>query len=225
MAGGGPMHLPVGPDRTTGAPHKGFPHPSGAGDRARLDRFRLRRGLEADDGPAYAAAAWPPSTRPAATATTLDRPGGRWGRSPSRTGARPAPVRGTGPGWPGGWRRWRSTPATPPPAGRRGRGLGEPRRRPDLDAETDGQPTAAVGAVAFASEGPGGRLCRHRPGRGAGRPRGRAAALGRRRRHLAGAGRQGAARRRLPRPAGRPEDPGRVLAATTAGLWASPTAG
>ena len=40
------MHLPVGPDRTTGAPHKGFPHPSGAGDRARLDRFQLRRGLE-----------------------------------------------------------------------------------------------------------------------------------------------------------------------------------
>jgi photosystem II stability/assembly factor-like uncharacterized protein len=39
------MRLPVGPDRSTGA-----------GDRARLDEFRLRRGLASEDGPAYAAA-------------------------------------------------------------------------------------------------------------------------------------------------------------------------
>ena len=43
VAGGGPMHLPVGPR-------------PGAGDRARLDQFRLRRGLAPEDGPAYAAA-------------------------------------------------------------------------------------------------------------------------------------------------------------------------
>jgi photosystem II stability/assembly factor-like uncharacterized protein len=39
------MRLPGGPDRSTGA-----------GDRARLEEFRLRRGLTPEDGPAYAAA-------------------------------------------------------------------------------------------------------------------------------------------------------------------------
>ena len=39
------MRLPVGPDRSTGA-----------GERARLEEFRLRRGLTLEEGPTYAAA-------------------------------------------------------------------------------------------------------------------------------------------------------------------------
>ena len=112
VAGGGPMHLPVGPDRTTGAPHKGFPHPSGAGDRAALTGSGCAAASSPTTGRRTPPPAWPPSTRSAATAT-LDRPGGRWGRSPSRTGARPGRGQGAGPGWQGGWWRWRSTPATP----------------------------------------------------------------------------------------------------------------
>jgi hypothetical protein len=53
------MHLPVGPARSTEAPLRGSPDPSGrlpgTGDRARLDQFRLRRGLAAEEAPSYAA--------------------------------------------------------------------------------------------------------------------------------------------------------------------------
>ena len=52
------MHLPVGPNRSSGASRWGSPDPARrpvAGDRARLDQFRLQRELRAEDGPAYAA--------------------------------------------------------------------------------------------------------------------------------------------------------------------------
>ena len=53
------MHLPVGPNRFAGASPWGSPDPLGrarAGDRARLDQFRLHRDLQPEDGPTYAAA-------------------------------------------------------------------------------------------------------------------------------------------------------------------------
>ena len=53
------MHLPVGPNRFAGAAPWGSPDHlgrAGAGDRARLDQFRLHRDLQLEDGPAYAAA-------------------------------------------------------------------------------------------------------------------------------------------------------------------------
>jgi hypothetical protein len=219
------MHLPVGPDRTTGAPHKGFPHASGAGDRARLDRFRLRRGLEPEDGPAYAAArlaaldqaarhgAAGPVWRPLGPfAIPHGRPAGSGQGTRPRVAGRVAAV-AFDPGDPrhllaGGGGVWES----------RDRGR-------SWTPRTDGQPVAAVGAVAFA---PGDPAVAY-----AGTGQGEAlAALGV---GLLRSGDGGATWRALMAKellgAGfhdllvDPEDPGRVLAATTAGLWASSDGG
>jgi hypothetical protein len=219
------MHLPVGPDRTTGAAHKGFPHPSGAGDRARLDRFRLRRGFEADDGPAYAAARLAaldqagrhgdpgPAWRPLGPfAIPHGRTAGSGQGTRPRVSGRVAAV-AVDPGDPrhllaGGGGVWES---------RDGGRTWMPR--------TDGQPTAAVGAVAFAPADPAVAY--------AGTGQGEAlAALGI---GLLRSGDGGATWRALVARellgAGfhdllvDPRDPGRVLAATTAGLWASPDGG
>jgi hypothetical protein len=206
------MHLPVGPR-------------SGAGDRARLDQFALRRGLEPEHRPAYAAA------RLAALGELArgDDPGPAWrplgpfaiphGRTAgSGPGSRP---RVTGrvvavavdPGDPGhllagGGGVWES--------GDGGRGW---------RARTDDQPTAAIGALAFAPGDPavayagtgqgealaglGIGLLRSEDGGATWRPLVAQALLG----------------------AGffdllvDPADPGRLLAATTAGLWASADGG
>ena len=103
------MHLPVGPNRFAGASPWGSPDHlgrAGAGDRARLDQFRLHRDLQPEDGPAYAAArlaaALAPSPPASSRAGSPDRRGGRWAHSRSPTGGRPGPDRAAGPGWPGG---------------------------------------------------------------------------------------------------------------------------
>jgi hypothetical protein len=206
------MHLPVGPR-------------GGPGDRARLDQFRLRRGLEPEDGPAYAAA----------RLTALDQAA----RSP-RDGPAWRPLgpfaiphgrtAGSGPG------------SRPRVAGRVAAvavAPGDPRHLlaaaggvwESRDAgrtwtpRTDDQPVAAVGVVAFA---PGDPAVAY-----AGTGQGEAlAALG------VGVLRSddgGATWRAQPAEellgAGvhdllvDPGDPGRVLAATTAGLWASADGG
>ncbi|HEX2372382.1 MAG TPA: hypothetical protein VHO93_00245, partial [Actinomycetota bacterium] len=165
------MHLPVGPTRSTGAPPRGSPDPSGStgapprgspdpsgssrpgtGDRARLDRFRLRRGLAPDHGPGYAAA------RLAALEAAPSGAGGVWrplgpfaiprGRtagfgpgSHPRVAGRVAAV-AVDPGDPrhllaGGGGIWES---------RDGGRTWRPR--------ADDQPTVAVGALAFAPGDP-----------------------------------------------------------------------
>ena len=217
------MHLPVGPDRATGAPHRGPPHPSGAGDR--LDRFRLRRGFEPGDGPAYAAA----------RLAALEQVGRHGGPGPAWRPLGPFAIphgrtAGSGPG------------SRPRVAGRvvavavdpgdprhllaGGGGVWESRDGGRSWApRADDQPTAAVGAVAFA---PGDPAVAY-----AGTGQGEAlAALGV---GLLRSGDGGATWRALVAKellgAGfhdllvDPEDPGRLLAATTAGLWASADGG
>ncbi|HET9008138.1 MAG TPA: hypothetical protein VFQ04_15615, partial [Actinomycetes bacterium] len=215
------MHLPVGPDRTTGAAHKGFPHPSGAGDRARLDRFRLRRGFKADDGPAYAAA----------RLAALDQAGRHGDPGPAWRPLGPFAIpHGRTAGSGQGTRPWVAgrvaavaiDPGDPRHLLAGGGGVWETRDGGRTwMPRTDGQPTAAVGAVAFA---PGDPAVAY-----AGTGQGEAlAALGV---GLLRSGDGGATWRALVARellgAGfhdllvDHEDPGRVLAATTAGLWAS----
>jgi hypothetical protein len=209
-----PMHLPVGPDRRPGAE-----------ERARLDQFRLRRGLAPEDGPAYAAARLAALRRLAGHQDTGPawRPLGPFAIPHGRTagsgpGSRPR-VAGrvvavaVDPGDPGhllagGGGLWESRDG--------GRGW-EPR--------ADDQPTAAVGAVAFAPGDPSVAY--------AGTGQGEAlAALGV---GVLASGDGGATWRG---PAGTellgvgvhallvdPGDAGRLLAATTAGLWASADGG
>jgi hypothetical protein len=207
------MHLPVGPDRF-----------SGAEDRARLDHFRLHRGLEPEDGPAYAAA-----RLAALEALAGHDPGPAWrplgpfaiphGRTAgSGPGSRPR-VAGrvvsvaVDPGDPrhllaGGGGVWES---------RDGGRTWAPR--------TDDQPTAAVGTVAFAPGDP--RVAYAGTGQGEA-----LAALGV---GLLRSGDGGASWRALVAEellgAGfhdllvDPGDPGRLLAATTAGLFVSADGG
>jgi hypothetical protein len=127
--------------------------PAGAGDRARLDRFRLRRGLKAADLPAYAAA-----RLAAARAAPAEGPGWR----PLGPFAVPHGLTlGSGPG------------SRPRVAGRVAALAVDPRDPAHLLAgtaaggvwesrdggrhwrpRTDGQPSPAVGAVAFAPGDP-----------------------------------------------------------------------
>jgi hypothetical protein len=221
------MHLPVGP-RPAEAPLRGSPDPSarspGTEDRARLDRFRLRRALTPEDGPSYAA------TRLAALAAAArERAGPAWrplgpfavphGRTAgSGPGSRPR-VAGrvaavaVDPGDPGhllagGGGVWES----------RDGGL-------TWSPRTDGQPTAAIGALAFA---PGDPAVAY-----AGTGQGEALAalgVGLLRSEDGGATWRALVAREL-LGAGvfdllvDPADPGRVLAATTSGLWASADGG
>jgi hypothetical protein len=206
------MHLPVGPR-------------PGAGDRARLDQFALRRGLEADRRPGYAAA----------RLATLEELARRPGTGPAWRPLGPFAVphgrtAGSGPG------------SRPRVAGRvvavavdpgdprhllaGGGGVWESRDRGrSWQSRTDDQPTAAIGALAFA---PGDPAVAY-----AGTGQGEAlAALGV---GLLRSGDGGATWR--PLVAGEllgagfsdllvdPVDPGRLLAATTAGLWASADGG
>jgi photosystem II stability/assembly factor-like uncharacterized protein len=135
------MHLPVGPDRSTGA-----------GDRARLDEFRLRRGLTPEDGPSYAAARLAALDAPAPDGGPAWRPLGPFAIPHGRTagfgpGSRPrvagrvaaVAVDPTDPRHllAGGGGVWESRDG-----GRRWR----PR--------TDDQPTPAIGALAFAPGDP-----------------------------------------------------------------------
>jgi hypothetical protein len=206
------MHLPVGPR-------------SGAGERARLDQFALRRGLEPDHRPAYAAA------RLAAIEALAGRddPGPAW--RPLGPFAIPhGRTAGSGPG-----SRPRVAgrvvavavdPADPRHLLAGGGGVWESRdggRR--WRARTDDQPTAAIGALAFA---PGDPAVAY-----AGTGQGEAlAALGV---GLLRSGDGGASWQPLVAEpllgAGfcdllvDPADPGRLLAATTAGLWASDDGG
>jgi hypothetical protein len=202
------MHLPVGPR-------------PGAGDRARLDQFRLRRGLAPEDGPAYAAARLaalePPGPGPAW------RPLGPFAVPHGRTagsgpGSRP-PVTGrvaavaVDPGDPrhllaGGGGVWES---------RDGGQTWTPR--------ADDQPSTAVGALAFAPGDPSVAY--------AGTGQGEALAalgVGLLRSDDGGARWRALLAREL-LGAGvhdllvDPGDAGRLLAATTAGLWASADGG
>ncbi|HEX5880977.1 MAG TPA: hypothetical protein VF468_22070 [Actinomycetota bacterium] len=206
------MHLPVGPR-------------PGAGDRARPDRFRLRRGLAPEDGPAYAAA------RLAALQHAQDPPdpGPAWRplgpfavphghTAGSGPGSRP-PVTGrvaavaVDPGDPrhllaGGGGAWES---------RDGGQTWTPR--------ADDQPTTAVGALAFA---PGDPAIAY-----AGTGQGEALAalgVGLLRSDDGGASWRALVSRELLGTGVHdllvdPGDAGRVLAATTAGLWASADGG
>jgi hypothetical protein len=208
------MHLPVGPDRRPGAE-----------ERARLDQFRLRRGLAPEDGAAYAAARLAalgrlarhqdpgPAWRPLGPfAIPHGRTAGSGPGSRPRVAGRVVAV-AVDPGDPGhllagGGGLWES---------RDGGRSWEPR--------ADDQPTVAVGAVAFAPGDPSVAY--------AGTGQGEAlAALGV---GVLASGDGGATWRA---PAGTellgvgvhallvdPGDAGRLLAATTAGLWASPDGG
>jgi hypothetical protein len=208
------MHLPVGPLST------------GTGVRARLDRFRLRRALGPEEAPSYAAA------RLAALEAASPGPGGS---EPAWRPLGPFAVphgrtAGSGPG------------SRPPVAGRvatvavdpgdprhllaGGGGVWESRDGGlSWRARTDDQPTAAVGALAFA---PGDPAVAY-----AGTGQGEAlAALGV---GLLRSEDGGATWRALVADellgAGvcdllvDPADPGRLLAATTVGLWASADGG
>jgi hypothetical protein len=215
------MHLPVGPQAE-------------AGDRDRLDRFRLRRGLGPEHGPAYAAArlaALEQAARlraaagPAAGASgePVWRPLGPFAVPHGRTA-------GSGPG------------SRPPVAGRvaavavdpddpghllaGGGGVWESRDggrswRP----RTDDQPSPAIGALAFAPGDP--RVAY--AGTGQGEPLA-PLGVGLLRSDDGGAGWRLLAAREL-LGAGfhdllvDPGDAGRLLAATTAGLWASADGG
>ena len=183
------MHLPVGPR-------------PGAGDRARLDRFRLRRGLAPEDAGLRRRApgrprtgrglGWPRATLAAAGAEAFVVPHGR------TAGSGPGSRRGRAGG--GGGGRPRRPPA---PAGRRGRGLGEPRRRPD-----PGRPAPTTSRLPPSGRSPPPATRRSpMPARARARPwpyrvgllrRATAAPLWRRWWPRAPAG------RRRPRPAGRP---------------------
>jgi hypothetical protein len=195
-----------------------------AGDRARLDSFRLRRGLEAADLPAYAAARLAALDSPSRPGTT---PGPRW--RPLGPFAIPhGRTAGSGPG------------SRPRVAGRVAAVAVDPRDPRHLLAgagaggiwesgdgglgwrpRTDDQPSLAVGAVAFAPGDPAVVYA----GTGQGEL---LAALGV---GLLRSGDGGATWRLLGAPellgAGfhdllvDPGDAGRLLAATTAGLWAS----
>jgi hypothetical protein len=206
------MHLPVGPR-------------SGAGDRARLDQFALRRGLGPEHRPAYAAA------RLAALETLAGRDDSGPAWRPLGPFAIPhGRTAGSGPG-----SRPRVAgrvvavavdPADPRHLLAGGGGVWESRDggsswRP----RTDDQPTAAIGALAFA---PGDPAVAY-----AGTGQGEAlAALGI---GLLRSGDGGATWRPLVAEAllgagvcdllVGPADPGRLLAATTAGLWASDDGG
>jgi hypothetical protein len=222
------MHLPVGPSRFTGASPRGSPDPSrraGAGDRARLDQFRLRRGLEPGDGPAYAAA----------RLAALDQLGRHGDSGPAWRPLGPFAIphgrtAGSGPG-----SRPRVAgrvvtvavdPADPRHLLAGGGGVWESRDGGRTwTPRTDDQPTAAIGAVAFA---PGDPAVAY-----AGTGQGEAlAALGV---GLLRSDDGGATWRALVASellgAGfhdllvDPTDPDRLLAATTAGLWASPDGG
>ena len=230
------MHLPVGPNRFAGASPWGTPDPlgrAGAGDRARLDQFRLHRDLQPEDGPGYAAARLAAISALAAASSTGELagrlPGPAWrplgpfaiphGRTAgSGPGSRPR-VAGrvvavaVDPGHPrhllaGGGGVWESAD---------GGRTWAPR--------TDDQPTAAVGAVAFAPSDP--RVAYAGTGQGEalaalgvgllrsedGGTTWRALVAG----ELLGAG--------FHDLLVDPGDPGRLLAATTAGLWASADGG
>ena len=162
------MRLPVGPPI-----HRG-------GDRARLDEFRLRRGLTPRTVRPTPPPAWPPSTQPEPGGGPAWRPLGPFAIPHGRTA-------GFGPGSrPRVAGRVAAVAVDPPTRGTcwpAGAGLGEPRRRPDLAAPDRRPADAGHRGAGLRPRGPGGGLRRHRPGRGPGRPRGRAAALGRRRRH------------------------------------------
>ncbi|HEY6708063.1 MAG TPA: hypothetical protein VJB61_10770 [Actinomycetota bacterium] len=232
------MHLPVGPNRFAGAPPWDTPDPlgrAGAGDRARLDQFRLHRDLQPEDGPAYAAARLAALSALAAVSAASGGelagrlPGPAWrplgpfaiphGRTAgSGPGSRP---RVTGrvvavavdPGDPrhllaGGGGVWESAD---------GGRTWSPR--------TDDQPTSAVGAVAFAPSDP--RVAYAGTGQGEALA---ALGVGLLRSEDGGATWRALIAREL-LGAGfhdllvDPGDPGRLLAATTAGLWASADGG
>ena len=215
------MHLPVGPARSTEAPLRGSPDPSGrrpgTGDRARLDQFRLRRALAPGEAPSYAAtrlaaleaAGGGPAWRPLGPfAIPHGRTAGAGPGSRPRVAGRVAAV-AVDPGDPrhllaGGGGVWESHDG----------GL---TWRP----RTDEQPTAAIGALAFA---PGDPAVAY-----AGTGQGEALAalgIGLLRSVDGGTTWQALVAREL---LGSgvfdllvdPGDPGRLLAATTGGLWAS----
>ena len=224
------MHLPVGPYRSPGAPHWGAPDPSGragAVGPARLDRFRLHRDLGPGDGPAYAAARLAaleelalllhhhsgPAWRPLGPfAIPHGRTAGSGPGSRPRVAGRVVAVA--------------ADPGDPRHLLAAGGGVWESRDGGRTWApRTDDQPTAAVGAVAFAPGDP--RVAYAGTGQGEA-----LAALGV---GLLRSGDGGATWRALVARellgAGfhdllvDPGDPGRLLAATTAGLWASADGG
>jgi len=135
------MRLPVGPDRSTGA-----------GDRARLEEFRLRRGLTLEDGPAYAATRLAALDAPEPGGGPAWRPLGPFAIPPGRTA-------GFGPGSrprvAGRVAAVAVDPADPRHLLAGGGGVWESRDggrtwRP----RTDDQPTPAIGALAFAPGDP-----------------------------------------------------------------------
>jgi photosystem II stability/assembly factor-like uncharacterized protein len=135
------MHLPVRPDRSTGA-----------GDRARLDEFRLRRGVTPEDGPAYAAARLAALDAPELDGGPAWRPLGPFAIPHGRTA-------GFGPGSrprvAGRVAAVAVDPTDPRHLLAGGGGVWESRDggrswRP----RTDDQPTPAIGALAFAPGDP-----------------------------------------------------------------------
>jgi hypothetical protein len=135
------MRLPVGPDRS-----------SGAGDRARLEEFRLRRGVTPEDGPAYAAA------RLAALAAAEPGDGPAW--RPLGPFAVPhGRTAGFGPGSrprvAGRVAAVAVDPADPRHLLAGGGGVWESRDGGrSWRSRTDDQPTPAIGALAFAPGDP-----------------------------------------------------------------------
>jgi hypothetical protein len=236
------MHLPVGPNRSPGASRWGSPDPARrpvAGDRARLDQFRLQRELRAEDGPAYAA------RRLAALAQV-----GEVGREAARAGGGELGRRLPGTAWrplgpfaiPHGRTAGSGPGSRPRVAGRvvavavdpgdprhvlaGGGGLWESRDGGRTwEPRSDDQPTAAIGAVAFAPADP--RVAYAGTGQGEALA---ALGVGLLRSEDGGATWRALVAREL-LGAGvcdllvDPNDPARLLAATTAGLWASADGG
>ena len=206
------MHLPVGLDPGQGTAPASISSGCAADWRPRTGRPTPAARLAALEPPAGRLAPGP-AWRPLGAVRRPPRAHGR-----VRPGSRPPGDRAGG----GGGGRPRRPPA---PAGRRGRGLGEPRRRPDLDAPGRRPADQRRRGARLRPRGPGGGVRRHRSGRGPGRfgvgllrsDDGGATWRALVARELLGAGVHD-----LLVDAG---DAGRLLAATTAGLGRRPTAG
>ncbi len=226
------MHLPVGPNRFAGAAPWGSPDHlgrAGAGDRARLDQFRLHRDLQLEDGPAYAAARLAALAAVSAGELPGRLPGPAW--RPLGPFAIPhGRTAGSGPGSRPRVAGRVVTVAVDPDDHRHllagGGGVWESADGGRTWApRADDQPTAAVGAVAFAPSDP--RVAYAGTGQGEALA---ALGVGLLRSEDGGATWRALVTREL-LGAGfhdllvDPGDPGRLLAATTAGLWASADGG
>jgi photosystem II stability/assembly factor-like uncharacterized protein len=149
------MHLPVGPARPTGPATPGAPdstsRATGSGDRARLDQFRLRRGLGDADLPGYAAARLA-ALDAAERGGPVWRPLGPFAVPHGRTAGSGA---GSRPVVAGRVAAMAVDPRDPRHLLAGGGGVWESRDGGGTWAcRTDGQPSAAIGALAFAPGDP-----------------------------------------------------------------------